>query len=78
MYSLQIDPRENNVTKVLEMVKKQTGYEVTEAQINQPKVKEALESDEENAARMMVTGTPTVYIDGEWDKTRDGYKKFIK
>jgi len=26
---------------------------------------------------MMVSGTPTIYIDGEWDKMRDGYKKLI-
>ena len=26
----------------------------------------------------MVSGTPTIYIDGEWDKMRDGYKKLIK
>lgn len=78
MYALQIDPRETNLKKVLEAVKKQTGYEITEAQINQAKVIKAMKSDEESAGRMMVTGTPTVYIDGEWDKTRDGYKKFIK
>ncbi|MDQ1324889.1 MAG: thiol:disulfide interchange protein DsbC [Campylobacterota bacterium] len=78
MYALQIDPSETNLKKVLEAVKKQTGYEITEAQINQAKVIEAMKSDEESAGRMMVTGTPTVYIDGEWDKTRDGYKKFIK
>lgn len=78
MYGLQIDPRENNVKKVLEAVKKQLGYEITEAQINEDKVKKAMNADEENAGRMMVTGTPTVYVDGEWDKTREKYKQFIK
>lgn len=78
MYGLQIDPRENNVKKVLEAVKKQLGYEITEAQINDEKVKKAMNADEENAGRMMVTGTPTVYVDGEWDKTREKYKQFIK
>jgi len=27
---------------------------------------------------MMVSGTPTIYLDGEWDKMRTGYEKFIK
>jgi thiol:disulfide interchange protein DsbC len=27
---------------------------------------------------MMVSGTPTIYIDGEWDKMRNGYEKLIK
>jgi hypothetical protein len=25
----------------------------------------------------MVSGTPTVYIDGKWDPSRDRYKKLI-
>ncbi len=77
IYSLQINPRETNETKILNAVKKHTKYEVTSAQINDRKVKEALKADEEDAGRMMVSGTPTVYLDGEWDKMRDGYKKLI-
>jgi len=26
----------------------------------------------------MVSGTPTIYIDGKWDKMRNKYKEFIK
>ena len=77
IYSLQINPRETNETKILNAVKKYTKYEVTSAQINDKKVKEALKADEKDAGRMMVSGTPTVYLDGEWDKMRDGYKKLI-
>jgi len=77
MYSLKIDPRETNVTKVIQAVKSHTGYEVTKAQIETKEVKEAMKADEEAAAKMMVRGTPTIYLDGKWDKMRDGYKKFI-
>jgi protein-disulfide isomerase len=51
---------------------------VTQAQVNAKEVKDALKADESAAAKMMVSGTPTVYIDGKWDKMRDGYKKLIK
>jgi protein-disulfide isomerase len=78
MYSLKIDPRETNMKKVLAAVKKHTGFAVTEAQVNDKKVSAALKADEDAAGKMMVSGTPTVYIDGEWDKMRDGYKKLIK
>jgi protein-disulfide isomerase len=78
IYSLKIDPRETNATKILEAVKKHANYSVTEAQINDIKVKDALKADELDAGKMMVSGTPTVYVDGEWDKMRDGYKKFIQ
>jgi glutaredoxin len=78
MYSLKISPREKDIKKILPAVKKQTGYSVTEAQVNAKEVKDALKADESAAAKMMVSGTPTVYIDGKWDKMRDGYKKLIK
>lgn len=77
MYSLKINPRETNTTKILSAVKSHTGYSVTAAKIDDSKVKEAIKADELAAGKMMVSGTPTVYIDGEWDKMRDGYKKLI-
>ncbi len=78
MYTLKIDPRERDIKKILPAVKAHTGYETTEEKLNSKEVKNALKADEDAAGRMMVSGTPTVYIDGEWDKMRDGYKKLIK
>jgi len=78
LYSLKINPNEVNTTKILEAVKSHTDYTITAAKIDTKEVKEALESDADNAGKMMVSGTPTIYIDGEWDKMRDGYKKLIK
>ena len=40
-------------------------------------IKDAIAVDKKAAMRMMITGTPAVYIDGEWDKMRDGYKDLI-
>ena len=78
IYSLKIDPKETDMTKILAAVKKHTGLTVTPEQINKKEVKEALKADEAAAGKMMVSGTPTIYIDGEWDKMRNGYKKLIK
>jgi len=78
IYSLKIDPRETNMTKILAAVKSHAGYSVTAAQVNEKSVIDALKSDAADAGKMMVNGTPTIYIDGEWDKKRDGYKKLIK
>lgn len=78
IYSLKINPRETNVTKILAAVKKHAKYNVTAAKIDTKEVKDAIKADELAAGKMMVSGTPTVYIDGEWDKMRDGYKKLIK
>jgi len=78
MYTLKLDPRVVDLKTILPAVKKHTGFAVTEAQVNDKKVVEAIKKDEDAAAKMMVSGTPTVYIDGKWDKMRDGYKKLVK
>jgi len=77
LYSLKINPRETNVDKVLAAVKKHSGFSVTKAEIDAPEVKAAIKGDEEASARMMVSGTPTVYVDGEWDKGRGKYKSLL-
>jgi len=77
LYSLKINPRETNVDKVLAAVKKHSGFVTTKAEIDTKSVKDAIKADENAAARMMVTGTPTVYIDGKWDKRRDRYESMI-
>jgi len=78
IYSLKINPRETDMTKILSAVKTQTGYSVTAAQVNAKEVKEAMKADEIAAGKMMVSGTPTIYIDGKWDKMRNGHKNLIK
>ncbi|MDM5264263.1 thioredoxin domain-containing protein [Sulfurovum sp. XTW-4] len=78
IYSLKIDPRETDMSKILAAVKSHTGYSVTAAQVDAKEVKAAMQADEMASSKLMVTGTPTIYIDGEWDKMRDGYKKLIK
>jgi protein-disulfide isomerase len=75
IYSLKINPRETNTTKILAAVKSHTGYSVTAAQVEAKEVKAAMNADELAASKMMVSGTPTIYIDGKWDKMRDGYKE---
>ena len=78
IYSLKINARETDMTKILSAVKSHAGYSVTAAQVNAKEVKAAMQADEMAAGKMMVSGTPTIYVDGEWDKMRNGYKKLIK
>ncbi|UFH59963.1 thioredoxin domain-containing protein [Sulfurovum mangrovi] len=78
VYAMKIDPRETDTKKILAEVKKQTGYSVTEKQVDAQKVKDAMKADSDAASEMMVSGTPTIYLDGKWDKMRNKYKEFIK
>jgi len=78
LYSLKINAQEKDVKKILAAVKKHANYTVTAKQIDAKKVKAAMKADSDAAGKMMISGTPTIYIDGEWDKMRNGYKKLVK
>jgi len=78
LYSLKINAGETDVKKILAAVKKHANYTVTPKQIDAKSVKAAIQADKDAAGKMMVSGTPTIYIDGEWDKVRDGYEKLVK
>jgi protein-disulfide isomerase len=78
LYSLKISPKETDMTKILAAVQSHTGYSVSAKKVDAQAVKDALKADADAVRKMMVSGTPTIYIDGKWDKNRDGYKKLIK
>ena len=78
MYSLKINPKETDMTKVLAAVQKHAGYSISAEKLEKKEVKDAIKADEETAGRMMVSGTPTIYIDGTWDQSRTKYKEYIK
>ena len=65
LYSLEISPRETNMTKILSAVQKHASYSVSAEKVNAKEVKDAILADADAAARMMVSGTPTIYIDGQ-------------
>ena len=76
-YSLKVNPRELNATKVLGMLKEKYSVSITEKEINTEEVSKEIIFDREMATKSMVSGTPTVYVDGVWDPSRNKYKKLI-
>ncbi len=78
LYSLKINPKETDVGKILAAIHAHTGYSVSAEKINSAKVKKAIKADVAASGKLMVSGTPTIFIDGKWDKMRDGYKQLIK
>ena len=77
MYSFKVNPREVNATLVLNKLNKQYKLKITEEQINTEEIQKEVLFDKKMATQSMVNGTPTVYLDGKWDPSRDKYKKFI-
>jgi protein-disulfide isomerase len=78
MYGLDINPREVNATKVLGILNKKYDLDIKEKDIDTQEIQKELIADKEMATKSMVSGTPTLYIDGKWDPSRNKYKKFAK
>jgi len=78
MYRLKISINEKNEKKILAEIKKQFNIDISQADINKPEIKEQLKKDKDRATRVMLKGTPTVYLDGKYDPEVNSYKKLIK
>jgi len=77
VYTLNVKTGDRNVTRVLAEVKKVMGISLTEKDLDAKDISDELKADQEMATKALVSGTPTVYIDGKWDKSRTKYKEFI-
>jgi thiol:disulfide interchange protein DsbC len=78
MYTLNIPISEKDPKKILAAIKKQFNVDITQEQIDAPDIKEAIKNDTDKATRVMLKGTPTVYIDGKYDPEVTSYKKLLK
>ncbi len=78
LYDLFLEPTERDPKEIIKAIKEKTGVTFSLAQLNAEEVKEAIRIDLAMRRRLMVTGTPTIFIDGKWDRTRQAYKKYAK
>jgi len=75
LYNVQVNSREKDVMKILAAFNKAEGTNITAKDLSAAAVLKQVKYDFITATNVMVSGTPTVYIDGEVDKTR---KKYLK
>ena len=66
--------RERNVNKILKVFNEVMGTNLTPADLNSPEVQKRMKEDEQIANAMLVGGTPTVYFNDEYDRTKNRYK----
>jgi len=78
LYHLSVKATETDVDKILQSIKNKTGVTITKQEINSTETKDAINFDKSMARRLQVTSTPTIFIDGQWDRTRKAYKQYAK
>jgi len=77
MYHLLVNPREINADVILKAIKDKTGIQIKRVDIYSDEINNKLKRDKKLKKRLMLTGTPTIFIDGLWDPTRMKYKTFL-
>ena len=70
--------KEKDAAKILKAFNKALGTNITQAEINNPMIKAAIARDVHMGEDVLVQGTPTIFVDGEIDKSRYKYDKYIK
>ncbi|CAA6821783.1 MAG: Unknown protein [uncultured Sulfurovum sp.] len=76
-YHLLVSEKETNPQVILKAIANKTGVYFTEQELNTQEIQRALAFDKAMKKRLMVTGTPTIFIDGIWDPTRFKYKEYL-
>lgn len=75
LYKVEINPREKDIKKVLAAFNKSVGSSLVPADLITPEVTKQINYDLRTAENVMVSGTPTLYLDGVIDNTK---KKYLK
>lgn len=74
LYRTEVDPGETDEQKIVNAFNVAAGTKITVAQIHTKAVEKQFKHDLEVATKMMVSGTPTVFFDGEKDPSKTKYK----
>lgn len=75
LYKVKIDPKEKFNEKILSEFNKVMNSNITMVDMLSPDVSSQLLSDIDIAEKLLVNGTPTMFFDGEIDKTKNRYKE---
>jgi len=78
LYRLDVDAEEKDLNKILEAIKVKTGVKLKKEDLYAKDITEALKRDFRMKRRLQVTGTPTIFLDGMWDRQREEFKKYAK
>jgi len=75
LYDVKVSSREKNIDKILSAFNEIMKTDIKPSDLKSSAVLKRFKSDENITDKLMVGGTPTVFFDGEMDKSRQKYKK---
>ena len=78
VYAKKFEMDTSNEDKILKEFNKALGLKITKKDIKEIDILTHYSEDIEDGGKLMISGTPTIYVDGKKDFSRNKYKTFIK
>lgn len=75
LYKVHIDPKEKSINMILNAFNKVMNTDIKPSDLNSPSVLKFYKEGLDLADELMVQGTPTIFIDGKLDRSKNAYKK---
>jgi hypothetical protein len=75
LYKVEVNAREKDVKKILKAFNEVMGSNLTPKDIESKELSKKIEKDLEIAEALMVSGTPTMFLNGKVDKSKRKYKE---
>ncbi len=78
VYAAKFELNTDDDKKILKAFNKAIGTHITEKDINAQDILTHYSEDIEAGGKLMISGTPTIYVDGKKDYSRNKYKEILK
>ncbi len=78
VYQSNFDTKKHDAKTVLDRFNKELKTDITMDDINQKDVLKRYKEDLHKSNKLMINGTPTIYINGKYDKGREKIEKLMK
>ncbi|MFK5937500.1 MAG: DsbA family protein [Sulfurimonas sp.] len=75
LYTIKVNAHEKDIKKILAAFNKAVGANITVKDLQSPAVLKHVNSDLDIANNVMIAGTPSVFLDGKNDRSKNKYKK---
>ncbi|HOI83578.1 MAG TPA: thioredoxin domain-containing protein [Campylobacterales bacterium] len=78
LYGTEVAPNETDETKVAAKLSAELGLKIQKSDMDKKDVQKEYDEEQQRAFRLLVRGTPTIFINGELDQTKTKIQQLLK
>jgi thiol:disulfide interchange protein DsbC len=78
LYKTDVEPNEQNEDKIIERLNAELGTKIQKGDVNSKSTLKEYEAELEKAYKMMIKGTPSIFVNGEMDTDKSKINQILK